>query len=38
MSPHSVPWDLGFGITYLKQLLKQQGLVHLKVQLKNCFI
>ena len=35
MSPHSIPWDPGFGITYLKQLLKQQVLVHLKEQCKT---
>ena len=38
MSPLSVPWDPGFGITYLKQLLKQLVLVHLKVNLKLFYL
>ena len=38
MSPLSVPWDPGFGITYLKQLLKQQVLEHLKVNLQMFYL
>ena len=38
MNPLSIPWDPGFGITYPKQLLKQQVLVHLKVNLKLFYL
>ena len=37
MSPLSIPWDPGFAITYLNQLLKQPVLVHLQVNLKLFF-